>query len=84
MKKISTFKKIRREFNMTQAEFGQALNLSRLSISNYETFKRVIPPYVALRVIEYAKSRGIYSSLDEIYSETKARRIPANQAKAGA
>jgi transcriptional regulator with XRE-family HTH domain len=59
--------KIRNLLNMTQAELGDAINLTQSAISNYDNGHRKLPIEVAQQIIKLAKLRGIRLLLEDFF-----------------
>jgi predicted transcriptional regulator len=52
---------------MTQAELGDAINLTQSAISNYDNGHRKLPVQVAQQIIKLAKVRGIRLLLEDFF-----------------
>lgn len=57
--------------HMTQQSFADLLNVTRVSVANYETNKRLPKLDIAYRILDVASSRGIKLKLEDIYSREK-------------
>lgn len=64
---MSAFKAIRKRLDVTQAEVAAPLGVTQANVSFYEN-GQVVPPGVAAKLIEFARSRGVELSYDDIYS----------------
>ncbi|MDR1276398.1 MAG: helix-turn-helix transcriptional regulator [Candidatus Accumulibacter sp.] len=60
-------KKIRKQLGLTQALFAEELNCSQGNISHYEAERRLVPPSMAKKIIDFAKHRGFDLGFDDIY-----------------
>lgn len=58
---------IRRQFGLSQKDFGEAIGVTQGNVSHYEHGRQEMPPAVARRVIEVAAARGIALTFDDIY-----------------
>jgi transcriptional regulator with XRE-family HTH domain len=58
---------IRNLLNMTQAELGEAINLTQSAISNYDNGHRKLPVQVAQQIIKLAKVRSVTLSLEDFF-----------------
>lgn len=65
--RMRTFKSIREQLSLTQAEIGRLLGVTQGSVSFYENGKTV-PPEVARRLIEVARAAGQTLTFDDIYA----------------
>lgn len=65
-------KRIRIALGMTQSQFAQKLALKPSAIGNYEMGIRKPKIIHARHIVNFAKSRGIQTSLDAIYSINSA------------
>lgn len=69
MKKIikNGVKKIRTKLGMTQGSFAQAVDIGQSTVANYE--KQIRHPEVptAFAIKDFAKSKGIKVTLEDIY-----------------
>lgn len=68
---MSTFKSIRKRLQVTQAEIAEALGCSQSNVSFYEK-GQTVPPPIAGKLIEFARSRGAELSFDDIYAAAPA------------
>lgn len=64
---MSAFKDIRDRLQITQAEIAAALEMSQSNVSFYER-GQTVPPHVASKLIEFAKTRGVELTYDDIYA----------------
>lgn len=65
---MNAFRSIRKQLNATQAEVAAGIGVTQSNVSFYEG-GQTVPPAVAGRLIEFAKSRGHVISFDDIYCE---------------
>lgn len=72
------FKSIRLRLAVTQAEIASAIGVTQGNVSFYEK-GQTIPPEVAGRLIEFARTRGLEITYDHVYGATD---LPAESAKA--
>ena len=61
-----SFKSIRSRLGLTQSAIADVLGVTQGNISFYEK-GQTVPPAVAGKLIEYAKSRGHLITYDDIY-----------------
>lgn len=69
------FQTIRKRLEVTQAELAAALGVTQGNVSFYEK-GQTIPPKVAGKLIEFAKSKGHVITYDDVYAAGK----PAQEA----
>ena len=75
MKPIS---RIRSRLNLSQAALASGIGVTQGNISHYER-GQTIPPDVARRLIEFAKTLGVFLTFDDIYLEHEPTpKEPAN------
>ena len=67
---MNTIFSIRKELNVTQAQLAEALGVSQGNVSHYEKGQK-IPPVVAARLINFAMTKSIKLSFDDIYCQFK-------------
>lgn len=77
---MSNFKRLRTQLGMTQAAIGAELGVTQANVSFYETIGQTVPPAVAGRLIELAKSRGLSITFDDIYATKPKSRARARAA----
>ena len=65
------FKAIRARIGATQASMAEALGVTQGNVSFYEK-GQTIPPSVAAKLIEFAKSHGHVITYDDIYAGDSA------------
>lgn len=63
---MSAIQAIRKRIGLTQAELAKRLDVSQGNVSFYEK-GQTIPPTVAGKLIEYARSRGLEIGFDHVY-----------------
>lgn len=67
---MNSIQHIRARLGVTQAAMAAGIGVTQGNVSNYERGQRM-PPDVAGRLIEYAKSLNHAISYDDIYSQPK-------------
>lgn len=60
-------KKIRLEMNLSQDKFSSCLKVSQSTLSHYEKGVRLPDIKIAKKIVKFALSQGIQTSLDKIY-----------------
>lgn len=65
---MNAFLDIRKQLQVSQAEMAAALGISQGNVSFYETGKQNVPPPVAAKLIEFARSKGLAITFDSVYS----------------
>lgn len=68
---MSTIQIIRKRLQLTQAELAAGIGVSQGNVSFYEK-GQTVPPAVAAKLIEFAKTRGEVLTFDDIYTSTPA------------
>jgi len=63
---------IRQRLGLSQAAFGEAIDVSQGNVSHYELGRQQVPPDVARRVISAAAKHGVALSFDDIYITSAA------------
>lgn len=66
---METVKYIRKQLDFSQNALAKIIGVSQSSVSNYERLKQEISPSVARRLVDFARSRGLKVSLDDIYAK---------------
>jgi len=74
---MRAFKQIRAALKVTQEEIAYAIGVTQGNVSFYER-GQTVPPDVAAKLIEFARSRGLVITFDHVYG---AAELPA-EAKA--
>ncbi|SUD94251.1 Helix-turn-helix [Ralstonia mannitolilytica] len=69
MSRMNGLIELRKRLRMSQAELGAGIGLGQSAISQCERGGCLLSPESAKRLIEFAKARGVTTSLDEIYSD---------------
>ena len=64
---MNSFKSIRDRLGVTQAEIAAALGVTQGNVSFYEK-GQTVPPGAAAKLIEFAKSKGVEISYDDVYA----------------
>ena len=64
---MNSFKSIRERLKVTQAEIATAIGVSQGNVSFYEK-GQTVPPGVAAKLIEFAKTKGVDITYDDIYA----------------
>lgn len=67
----SVLKSIRSRLGATQCALADALCVTPANISHIETGKQSLSVELAKRLVEYAKTKGVSVTLDEIYGGGK-------------
>jgi putative transcriptional regulator len=62
---------IRQKLGMTRKEFANALNVTQMSISNYENNIRYPAISIGYKILNLAKKNGLNVSLENIYPPTQ-------------
>ena len=62
---------IRERLGLSQTDFAVAVGVTQGNISHYECGRQDVPPSVARRVIETAKTQGVEVSFNDIYVEAE-------------
>lgn len=65
---MSNLKSIRDRLGLTQAALGEALGVTQGNVSFYEK-GQTVPPTVARRLIEVARSKGVALTFDDVYGD---------------
>jgi putative transcriptional regulator len=58
---------LRKRLSLSQAELGSAIEVNQSAISQYERGEIAMNPDVALRLIDFARSRGIEIAMETLY-----------------
>lgn len=66
---MSTIKSIRERLGVTQSELALGIGCTQGNVGHYSR-GQVIPPERALRLISFAKARGLSLTLDHVYGLT--------------
>ena len=69
----NNLKKIRHTLRMSQRAMAASIGLTQPCYANYETGYRRVPPNIAYKLIDFAKSHGIKASLEDIYPRETMR-----------
>lgn len=67
---MNTFAQIRARLGVTQESLAKALEMTQGNVSFYEKREQTVPPDVAGKLIEYAKSIGLELTYDMVYGAT--------------
>lgn len=65
---MNSIKSIRMRLGLTQAELARHLGMTQGNVTHYERGQSVPPP-VARRLIDFAASRQVVVTFDEIYAD---------------
>jgi putative transcriptional regulator len=76
---MNAFRSIRERLKVSQAEIGAALDVSQSNVSFYEK-GQTVPPAVAAKLIEFARSRGLNITYDHVYGSEALSAPPAQRA----
>lgn len=71
---MSNFKAIRARLGVTQAAIAIPLDVTQGNVSFYEN-GQTLPPDVAAKLIEFAKSKGVELNYDDIYAEPAIAKV---------
>lgn len=71
-----SFQTIRKRLEVTQAELAAALGVTQGNVSFYEK-GQTVPPKVAGKLIEFAKTKGHVITYDDVYGAGKAEQEAA-------
>lgn len=63
---MNSFLAIRKRLDMTQAEIAAPLGVTQGNVSFYEN-GQTVPPAIAAKLIDLAKSKGIEINFDDVY-----------------
>lgn len=74
---MSTIKTIRVKLGLTQTAFALGIGCTQANVGHYER-GQTVPPDMARKVIELAKTNGLVLSYNDIYGDDLAQ-APANQ-----
>lgn len=66
---MNAFATIRHRLDVTQSELAAALCVSQGNVSHYEQGRHAVPPKVARRLIEFAKSKGHEVTFEQVYAD---------------
>lgn len=81
---MNTIKRLRERLGVTQTALGEAIGCTQGNIGHYEQ-GQTMPPLVARKFINFARSKGVVFSFDDIYApDTDAPQRRENVAGAGA
>ena len=69
---------IRKQLGVTQAELARGIGVTQSNVSFYER-GQTVPPNVAGRLIDYAKTLGTELTFDQIYRPEPSDPAPAQQ-----
>lgn len=75
---MNPFKSIRKRLGLSQAAIAEPLGCTQGNVSFYEN-GQTVPPDVARKLIEFAKTRGEVVTFDEIYAPWEPVDHPAPQ-----
>lgn len=67
MKPFKNFKKLRIDLEMSQIEMAESIGVNRVTISGYETGRKLPSIGTAHKIIKLAHSKGIKFTLEDIY-----------------
>lgn len=76
---MSRIREIRERLQLTQAGLGEVLGCSQGNVGFYERGEQMLPPDRAMRLLEYAKPKGLVLTLDQVYGR---KALPSEKAKA--
>jgi transcriptional regulator with XRE-family HTH domain len=58
---------LRKKLQMSQAEVGAAIGVTQSAISQYERGDCLMTPDVAIRLVQFARRKGIRATMDALY-----------------
>ncbi|WP_080708221.1 helix-turn-helix domain-containing protein [Bordetella bronchiseptica] len=64
---MNAIQSIRKRLGVTQAHLAAGIGMTQGNVSNYECGRQSVPPDVAARLIDWAKSLGHEITFDQIY-----------------
>jgi len=64
---MNAIQSIRKRLGVTQAHLAAGIGMTQGNVSNYECGRQSVPPDVAVRLIDWAKSLGHDITFDQIY-----------------
>ncbi len=70
---MNAFAAIRSKLDVTQSEMAAALGVTQGNVSFYEK-GQTVPPKVAQLLIDFAKTKGLRVTFDDIYAVQSPRR----------
>lgn len=78
---MNTIKRLRERLGVTQTALGEAIGCTQGNIGHYEQ-GQTMPPLVARKFINFAKTKGVVFSFDDIYAPDpdtpkRAKDVPA-------
>ncbi|MGY0134596.1 helix-turn-helix domain-containing protein [Bordetella bronchiseptica] len=65
---MNAIQSIRKRLGVTQAHLAAGIGMTQGNVSNYECGRQSVPPDVAARLIDWAKSLGHEITFDQIYA----------------
>lgn len=77
---MSTIKAIRERLGLTQEELGKGIGCTQGNVGHYERGQQILPPDRAGVLIDFASSRGLALTMDQIYGRAMlpAPKVAAN------
>ena len=68
---MENLKTVRERLGVTQKALAEVLGCSQGNVSFYEN-GQTIPPHIAAKLIDFARSKGIPITFDDVYSQQAA------------
>lgn len=80
------FHRLRTRLGLSQAELAAGIGVTQGNVSHYEVRAQTVPPQVAAKLIEFARSHGLSIGYDHVYgaAELPAEAPPLPAAKEAA
>ncbi|WP_454826066.1 helix-turn-helix domain-containing protein [Paraburkholderia xenovorans] len=63
---------LRKRLKMSQTDLGDAIGVTQSAISQYERGDCLMTPDVAIRLVQFARARGIAATMDALYMTKEA------------
>jgi len=67
---MNSIKQIRIRMGLTQQELAAGIGVSQGNVSFYER-GQIVPPRVAERLIEFARSKSVHITFNDVYAATR-------------
>ena len=66
---MNAIKSIRTRMGLTQAALAEAIGCTQGNVGHYENRGQTMPPDMARKLIQFADSKGLALTFDDIYAE---------------
>ena len=66
---MNAIKSIRTRMGLTQAALAEAIGCTQGNVGQYENRGQTMPPDMARKLIQFADSKGLALTFDDIYAE---------------